>query len=213
MKFSRRDLLAVSGATVLLASVGCANRQQYPAVDRIKFEEEISSVLISSEAKKLVILGNRNHYVFDDVSSLIAILRSQLHSALIGSFGAFEINLKNQIYGRFTLSSKGPLSATDAIEARRLGFTEVDSGRFEFSEAIVGKRFQPTTLTTSFAGQALNQKYTIAIQEIVDASGTDRKIEASPVRQGPGGEIFLLALLLPLIAVFSIFGRGPSFSH
>jgi flagellar basal body L-ring protein FlgH len=128
------------------------------------YTEEISSVLMSEDGKKLVFIGDDYHYIFDAPVGLSQSLRSSFQKSLFASFKEFRVDKNDNITGNITISLDESASQQDKEEAIRLGYDKQSvSPVLELS--LQGKRYKSGGVTTDRVGYKLNYTYKVPVLE------------------------------------------------
>lgn len=183
-------------SALVLTLAGCAGTPAHS--DFRNTEEKITSVMISPDGKKLVVFGKRFHYVFDNVTSLNAVLSASFRPQLRGSFEGFEVDRYNRIKGTYRLTLAGTLTQEQRGEAIRLGFAP-KADVYEFVGTVDGRRYTPSAVKPTGEQSKLNQEYTLSIREETNY----RPPEPSPVSQLGNGVLMIFAIPLILIMIFT----------
>lgn len=189
---------AICAPSALLS--GCTRE---PAIKRppIVYQESVEGILFSPSAKKIIVVGERYHYLFDDQNSLEKVLAASFRESLGGTFGTFQVGSDNRISGAYTIRTRQPLRPTEKAEAQRLGFRELPDGQYELAATIVGLRYTAVPLTTATHLPKLSQPYAIAVQATFD----DRS-QLRPSREvHQAADAVLTILLAPLIIITFLF--------
>jgi len=92
-----------------------------------KVKETISSVLITTDEKRLVAMTSRYHYVFDIPPPLLAAIKGSFHPYVRAEFSEFHVDMVGTASGTvsLTVSSAPDDAVASAIEA---GFTRTSGG-------------------------------------------------------------------------------------
>lgn len=165
---------------------------------RFSYEERLRNVLVAPDKGKLVVLGERYHYLFDD-AHLAAVIGASFRQDLEGSFGKFQVDPNNVITGTYRLVSRTPLTGAQAAEATRLGFTSTADGRYELAATITGQRATVAPLADPSSLPKFDKPYTVT----VEALGTAR-----PASTSPGSSPLTGLANIVLLPVFFLFIAG-----
>ncbi|MBC3881920.1 hypothetical protein H8K35_10470 [Undibacterium sp. LX40W] len=193
----RQFVTRTLGIASTIALTGCATDSLKAVYEDTN--EKITSVLISQDAKKLVVIGAKYHYVFDNVSALSAVLNSSFRPKLNGDFESFEVDRNNHITGGYRLTISSPLSDEQTAEAIKLGFALRDNS-YVFKGRVAGTRFSRNEIKIPGNDSKLNREYAIQIREHVGF----RQPEPSPLTQLASGAVLIVAI--PLFFIMYIFG-------
>lgn len=83
----------------------------------------IKSVLISKETNKIVFLGKKYHYIFDDSSKILdRLFLNKKDFELKVSYSNFKINLKNEVTTELNIFTNKKLTAKQLSFLKELGF-------------------------------------------------------------------------------------------
>ncbi|WP_236654881.1 5-formyltetrahydrofolate cyclo-ligase [Burkholderia pyrrocinia] len=167
-----------------------------------EYRETLSAFLISADGKKLVVLGERYHYIFDVPPALAVNLTAPYRPKLYTDFDDFETH-GDKITGRYSLQ----LSRDDAPPGSELRERALADGfkdqRFQLTEGgtISGKRYQPNDVTPSSIPQAFNHAYNVKVTERPSVLGQGVKLALSPITMAADGAVGLLGVALFPIAL------------
>ncbi len=157
-KMNRREF---SKQLLTLLAIAGISDFAFPAIEAQTYKEEISSVLISADSKKLVVMTNGFHYIFNTPSTIVQALKGKFHEYLQANFSNFHVAKSGKIAGKVALQ----LSATapnDALEdAINAGFIKTPDGAI-FNTAIEGVRYRPGAVPT-LEKYKLNKTYEIEV--------------------------------------------------
>ena len=203
---TRRRLLAAGMAASSLALSGCFTPALYENHDET-YIEHVSAFLITKDGKKLVVLGERYHYIFDLPDKLRPVLTASYRKSLHTSFSSFHVD-GGDVTGNYdTVLSKDAsaderqAAAADGVIARR--------DQLRLGGNIAGKRYSTEgfTLKPDGAAQAFNERYTVGIDEAPSAFAKGLRILATPVTVAADGVLVLGGILLLPVAIFSLKDR------
>jgi hypothetical protein len=156
--------------------------------------ERVSSVLISADEKKIVVMTRQYHYIFDVPSPLVQALKGTMHQYDQATFSQFHVYNNGKTRGAVSIVvSNAPNEVLEAAVAA--GFMRTSNGAV-FSTALYGDRYgagdvQPTKQ------YKLNQSY--HIQVVSDGYSHI----PSPVKSAVGGFALggLILFSLPIALV------------
>lgn len=159
-----RALLVVA-AFLSLGLTGCLTHELR---ERIKsdssYSEEVTSVLVSEDGKKLVFIGNGYHYVFDAPIELSLSLNSSFRKSLFAKFKDFRVDKRNNIKGNLTVTLDESASQKNKEEAIALGYAN-RSGSSALELSLQGKRYKSGGVATDSVGYKLNYTYRVNVLE------------------------------------------------
>ena len=198
--FNRRQVLSASGAmaasTLLSACVTEALFKDY------KYDEVVSSVLISTDKKSLVFIGKDYHYIFDAPEVLVKTLEAPFHQSVTGLLRNFHAKSSGEITGDFTLvlGIKVPEEAKQSALA--MGYRKSGLGPEGYgcilSGNLVGKRFLANNVQIGTL-QQLNSTYTVQVSAEQSKGEKAAKLLATPITVAIDGVLILGSI--PLIAI------------
>jgi hypothetical protein len=139
----------------------------FPAASRAtdnhkKVKETISSVLITTDEKRLVAMTSRYHYVFDIPPPLLAAIKGSFHPYVQAEFSEFHVDMVGTARGTvsLTLSSATDDAVTSAIDA---GFTRTPGGAM-FVATLNGHRYTAND-AQPVAQYKLNKPYEVELED------------------------------------------------
>ncbi len=153
------------------------------------YAENFKNFLITEDGKKIVILGEKYHYIFDDKSGdLNKLLSWESKSKLEIENYNFRISEINKITCSITLKSKSQknssvnLSKKETAFLQKLGFTNTSSDEVIFKKNIniSGERYSPKSGINYGATAPSKDEYRANI-EIDDYTDKTKKIVLTPV--------------------------------
>lgn len=125
-------------------------------------KETVSSVLISADGARLVVMTSHFHYIFEIPAPVLAALKGSFHSYVRAEFSVFHVDMYGNASGSVSLLVS---SAPDSVMADALtaGFTKTADGAV-FATTLQGHRFaagnvQPTPQ------YKLNKTYEIQVED------------------------------------------------
>ncbi|WP_105131901.1 hypothetical protein [Burkholderia sp. BE12] len=203
---TRRRMLAACIAASSLTLSGCFTPALYENRDEA-YIEHVSAFLITKDGKKLVVLGERYHYIFDLPDKLRPVLAASYRTSLHTSFSSFHADGSDVTGDYDTVLSKD--ASADARQAATAdGFT-ASRDRIELDGKLVGKRYSTEgfTLKPDGTAQPFNERYTVGISEAPSAFAKGLRILATPVTVAADGVLVLGGILLLPVAYFSLKDR------
>ena len=152
-------------ALLSLGMTGCLTHALREKIrNDASYTEEVTSVLMSEDGKKLVFIGDDYHYIFDAPVRLSHSLRSSFRKSLFAKFKGFRVDKNDHIIGNITISLDESASEEDKEKAIRLGYDKQSVGpALELS--LQGKRYKSGGVTTDRVGYKLNYTYKITVLE------------------------------------------------
>lgn len=210
-----RRLFLCASALPLLGLGGCATKALYKKISEKEhkdYKEPVSQILVSSDGKKIVVLGETYHYIFDTPPKLIEVLDSPLHPKLSAVMRQFDVTPNGDINGSFFLLL--PKDATDEDEqlAQSYGFKKSNGERTSQNFELNGKRYSAKGFTMPATGQTkkFNQPYSVRVREELPTGGKAALALLTPVTVAADGALVLLgvagAIVLAPFAVIGVSG-------
>lgn len=211
MNLNRRTLLAAGAGQLVFLMSGCASA---PPVIQRTYTEEVSTLLISRDAKQLVIIGEHHHYVFDAPIDLIKITDSPLKAKVTATVNPFHVALDGTITGSYRLTLPASLTDFESIGAKELGFKQETDGSWLLDSRLSGKRYvQGNTLRALRTHEKLAQTYTVTVTAEERVGQKEAERLSTPVTVASNG-IFLVyfAVLAPVLipVMFLSYEKRPS---
>lgn len=179
-----------------MLSAGCVTSQLLS--DRHHtYEENISSLLISQDEKKIVALGKDFHYIFDAPPELVRLLRSPLKKNVAGYFGQFDVDRNDKITGTLQIATTALTpSPEDEQEALALGFKKVSDNRLSIGWTLRGTRYRADPSVTYPEVQKLNNAYRVVVSAEPTTLERLAKVPLTPITVAIDGVLVLSAVVL-----------------
>ena len=194
----RKDFLkAMLSSFTVLSVAGCFTPMLY---EPRLYDETALSFLVTEDGSRLVVLGEKYHYIFDDISpSLKEILLSPLNlrTVVVAVLANFYVKSDNVVTGDYFLSLSDQASEEQRKTAIGAGFVPPD---LNLSGHLKGVRYSAKGFPFSAAQtQAFAHRYSANVR--AERSKT-AKILLTPVTVTADGILILggTALLLLLLA-------------
>jgi hypothetical protein len=168
------------------------------------YAENFKHFLTTKDGKKVVILGEKYHYIFDDESGfLIKLLSWDNRLKLeIADYKLKVINF-NKITGSITINTKPNvvLNEQEISYLRELDFIQ-DGNFFKKDIDLFGTRYSPKTGVNYNIKGSFSKDYSVRI-EIDDFADTAKKIAVTPITIVADGIYFVVGatLIVSLILV------------
>lgn len=201
----RRAALILVAATAL-ALAGCASApadKHAPAAAAAAphhYTETISSVLVSEDEKRLAVIGNGHHYIFDAPPVLVRALRSPVHPQLSATFAGFHLDRNGVVSGDWLLTLAPDASPAAREQAKAVGLVAAADGAMFASGILKGKRYTGWTYKLRGDQDRLNKPHEVEIS--TDLSTADVVVDdaATPIRVAADGvQLIYWAPLAPVI--------------
>ncbi len=210
------------------ALVGCAT----PEPPRwARYEEAVSSILISQDEQTLVVVTPNYHYIFGAPPGIVKTIKSSFKKYVSAHFSDFKVGLSGSIEGKVHLYVDGLAIVVDEgidsekkiDEAKSIGYQELRSEPFlvydndkplkwmpgpllVYNIPLKGKRHKAELQLPQ--EMKLNKTYRISITEerTQEAIEEERKKLQSPIRVAEDGLVTILSI--PLFVIFSLGGTA-----
>jgi hypothetical protein len=162
MNMNRRILAKQAISVLATAGIsGCAAITDIAEERPKKYLESVSSVLISEDGKKLVVMSEEFHYIFDAPPVLVLTLKGELHPYLLAEISPFRVGLDGRTVGRVALKLS---DVPDEIleDAISKGFTRTEEGA-KYDTLLEGKRYGANAVQP-LPSYRLNKTYAVAVE-------------------------------------------------
>lgn len=183
------------------------------------YDEIIKDFLISDDGAKIIFLGKKYHYIFDDNSGLVKNLlqwkgRSKLEMYAI----YFEATSPNDIKASLSISNMNQdvllnqnisvLSQNEESFLKKLGFVEYklkQGSRFENKLNLIGKRYLPNPDISYKIKSSLNKEYKIRITVgYSDFADKAQRVAMTPI--GIVGDTVILTTITGMVIIAGAVG-------
>lgn len=151
-----RILIYIVSSLILLTTAGCFTQKLIESAFYTgKYQEVVTSFLITEDKSKLVLLGEKYHYIFDADVSMVKILNSSCLPLISVYFTDLRVKKDNRITGNFTLTLASSATDEQKKSAMDVGFAYDGEKLFmEMSGKLDGIRYS----ATGFAGVPLSYR-------------------------------------------------------
>lgn len=193
---ARRGFLAFSCAALGLMQWGCASA---PEGEPVHGEDPMVSFLASKDGRKLVIAGEKYHYVFDGDPSVASMLRwegrSKISPALVGEF---KVARNQSFEGQYVLMAfDTDLTPEDRIFLVQIGFAKTEvkySDRtgpaLRYFGSVRGTRYEAGLLRKDEAVDFSRTHYLKYVEQET-ASAPAAKPQPTPLARAADGSLVL----------------------
>jgi len=185
----------------LLAVSGCLTAKLYAPRT---YDETALSFLVTEDGSHLVVLGEKYHYIFYNVSPLLKqILLSPLHlrTVVVAYLANFEVSGNNVVTGDYTLSLSDQASNEQRNSAIDAGFVPPD---VTLSGHLKGVRYSAEGFRSTGQTQEFAHRYGATVRE---QRSTTAKVLLTPVTVAADGALILGGLFL-LFLILAGYGRA-----
>lgn len=193
---TRRALLALSCAVPGLMLWGCAST---PEGEPVHGKEAMVSFLASKDGRKLVIVGEKHHYVFDGDPSVASMLRWEGRTKISPAVAGEVKVARNQSFeGQYVLMAfDADLTPEDQVFLTQTGFakTEVKYGdrtgpALRYIGTARGKRYEAGVLKEG-EGVDFSRTHYLKYVEEETATGPAEKAAPTPLGRAADGSLVL----------------------
>jgi len=158
--------------TVIMAAITCllAGCFSTPKTFKdIEYSEIVSSILISQDKKKLVVIGKQYHYIFDAPKVIIDTLKSSFHQSITAKFHPFHVDSDGFTTGVFEFISSKKVTGQQLNEMLKLGYKPYSEKSYNKGYIVIGElkgiRYMSGNIIIPNKLQNLNNKYKIKVLE------------------------------------------------
>ena len=168
----------------------CSTRDMWTRSSEYYYKDTIDQYLITKDGEKVIFLGEKYHYIFDDNDNVVKELlnwpnRKELKMDIM-SFDFISRNrvkVKIQVIGDFTAESN-ELSQSELMFLKNLGFNSLfKGGKILVKDiAFTGKRYLPKPNELYKSNSSLNKSYDVQVRvKYNEAKDIGRKIALTPI--------------------------------
>lgn len=165
------------------------------------YTEEVASILMSEDGKKLVFIGEDYHYIFDAPVELSHSLRSSFRESLFAKFKEFRVDKNNHVVGKITISLDESASKEDKNEAITLGYDERPVTP-ALVRSLQGKRYRSGGVAIARIGYKLNYTYQVNVLEERGSLEKAALTAATPIAVLADGTLILVGV--PLVILLQV---------
>ena len=192
-------VLTISVFFSTLSLTGCATADLWRKQNSY---DNISSFYVSSDLKKLIIVGDEYHYLFDAPESLTQSLTSPIHDLLKAEIPSVHLRDNGEVYADYKLFLDKEDGKKFIEKAKQLNYKDNNKGSLVLQGSLEGKRYTPTEQFKSANIQSLNRTYQIELIRDYNAGELAGNLALSPITIANDG--VLLLFLTPVIAVLGV---------
>ena len=200
---SRYHYVVVVTCTALVFLTGCLtehiSQKKYEVVD--EYRESVTSVLITLDRERLIVVGDKYTYVFENSADLINSISGEVRPYLTAKFNPFVVS-GDKINGGIILILEG-LPDSLAQQARNKGYRHShDKNRMYLDLRPSGVRYITNQDLFSESVSELTQEYSVSVVERKTKRNT--KLLLAPITIAIDGTLFAFgAALISVATVFS----------
>jgi len=175
---------------LLLMNSSCSTRDMWNRSSEYYYKDTIDQYLITKDGEKVIFLGEKYHYIFDDNDNVVKELlnwpnRKELKMDIM-SFDLIsrnKVKVKIQVIGDFTAESN-ELSQSELTFLKNLGFKSLfKDGKILIKDiAFTGKRYLPKPNELYKSNSSLNKSYDVQVRvKYNKAKDIGKKIALTPI--------------------------------
>jgi hypothetical protein len=188
-------------SVVLLTTTGCLTKKfsesHYASG---KYHDTIFSFLITEDGSKVVVLGEKYHYIFDATPGLKRILLGSFRPKIYADFSNLHVTLDNKITLDYKLYFVEPASDDDKKSAIDAGFVADDNSNLTFSGHLEGVRYRTDGFPSIAHKYMFNYPYIVEITEDQSIPNKAGKILITPIVVLADGVLILAGIALIILA-------------
>jgi len=192
--------VGILSSLILLTTTGCLTTRFYESDHASRaYHEKVDSFLMTEDGSKLVVIGEKYHYIFDASPNLKKVLLGSFRPMVMGNFSDFYVTQNNKITGNYTLD----LYKKDATDEQRksaidAGFITNNNSELSLSGHLEGVRYSAEGFPEIDQRYKFNVPYYVDISEEQSTAKLVGKILITPILVLADGVLILggAALLL-----------------
>jgi len=198
MNFSRRALL-IAAPIAMAPLAGCMTSRLLKDEPK-QYSEEVTSVMISEDATRLVVFTEKHHYVFDANALVVATLRSTFRPSVRAAFGTLRIDSSGELAVPVELTLPASASDSDKRMAIEKGYSPTSEGGVRAEVLLKGTKYTAGTVTPARSAIALNQTYKVKVLEEPSTAEKAGRVLLTPITLAADGVLLIGAVPLVLFA-------------
>lgn len=211
MNTGRRNFMVLGALTGMGGLSACSNKKNNFITSSLfenqRYVESVSSLLISSDDKNIVVITEKYHYVFDAPPEMVAALKAPFHPSIEGSLGTLVVKGSGAAFIRYELSLKDEASPQAREQALAAGFKARGKGvdTLSIQGALHGTRYASGGLQLPAQSPLrLNRTYQISVDAELSPAEKYGRALLTPVTLTADGAMVLGAVavgiaLLPVL--------------
>lgn len=188
-KFMRLLVIILCLSLVSCTATMYSNNRDY-------YNETVLSVLITKDNSRLVVVGEKYHYVMNDIKDLASIIKSPIHELMEAKFSDFTIEDDNSFMGTLEIEINR-FTEHECAEALRLGFVKRPK-RLVIDLTLRGTRYRSGDIVLADSYR-LNNEYSVLVSEPEGSAKKALKIAATPITVAVDGVLALVGVPLILL--------------
>ena len=219
----RRNFMMLGAAASLGGLSACADPDKFITQNLFanqRYVERVSSLLISSDDKHIVVITEKYHYVFDAPPEMVAALKAPFHRSIEGSLGTLFIRGSGAASIRYELVLKDAATSQEREQALAAGFKA--RGKAADSLSIHGELHGTRYASGGIQPPAqsplrLNRTYEISVDAELSSTEKHGRALLTPITVTADGAmvlgavavgIVLLPVLIPVVIALVKGGAG-----
>lgn len=181
------------------AKVQEASKPARRSAEPANYDETVSSILVTQDLQKLVVIGADHHFVFSMPRGIAAALKVPFRHAISAEFGEFRVHPDGVVTGNYQLMLSRDDSAAHYNAVLAIGFAESGSGNhMRLLGRLYGARYYADGAAAPAPRQRLNQPYRVKVINAGAGEAAARRA-STPVAAGADGALAISAT--PLLAI------------
>jgi len=193
----------INSILCLMLLSSCATHSLWNSSNR--YSERVKGFLITKTGDKMVVIGDKYHYVFPVNSELKNILISKKRKLIRPRFTGFKVDENNKITGKFHLHFHARFE-DDSEWLEELGFsirrvTTNGNTSYIYKGVLDGKRYKADKKVR--IKESFRRSYRLSITEPEGGADTVKKILATPVTLTVDGLLLIGGAVLSSMFIFT----------
>lgn len=163
-------------------------------------DEAVSSILMTQDQQKLVVIGADHHFVFAMPKGFASALKAKFRRVIVAEFGEFRVHADGVVTGNYQLLLLKPDSELLYNAAAAIGFAELGSGdHMRMLGRLHGVRYYANGVTAPASRAKLGAPYRVKVIIEPGAGEAAGKAATTPVATSADGGLTIART--PLVAI------------
>jgi hypothetical protein len=208
---SRRNCVLLGIASTLQA---CATPYLYSEDRKQSYKEKISSLLLSQDGKKMVVMTPKYHYIFDATPEISSVLENPLHEFISAEIYELHVKKDNSVHIDIRLLLARNASTQAYEKAKSINFKPNDIGNdLNKTIQLQGIRYvaNPELKLPEYLKQTLNREYDITVMVEPGIREQAMRTLVTPLALTVDGILVLGSLPLVVFYMFALKARPMKF--
>ena len=193
----------INSILCLMLLSSCATHSLWNSSNR--YSERVKGFLITESGDKMVVIGDKYHYVFPVNTELKNIMKSKNRKLIKPRFTNFKVDKNNKITGKFHLHFYATFE-DDSEWLEELGFsirrvTNQGNTSYVYRGTLNGKRYNANKKINT--RESFRRSYRLSIAEPEGGADTIKKILATPVTLTVDGLLLVGGAVLSSMFLFT----------